>query len=305
MSEDWEFMIVLDACRYDYFEKLYHKYFSGKLEKRISPGYDTISWFKKTFTGYYPDIIYVSSNPFIGSSAKYSGFYAGKHFYRVIDVWWFGWDDKLGTVHPRETTYVALNMLRINKNKRMIVHYIQPHEPYISEPFKQTTLKFRELINHPKSYPFRVMTQVFHKFYKPLKLLIMRALDEQPNLRKNIRRKLLGIIYEHEYFAENFSIDYLRRAYEANLDLVLKYAAILCHVILGKNPHAKIVITSDHGELLGEDNLLGHNYNHPLTRLIPLFRVKKATIPDEILREFFLEELKARLSKVKVKLMRR
>ena len=85
------------------------------------------------------------------------------------------------------------------------------------------------------------------------------------------------------------------------MDLVLKYAAILCCGILRKNPYAKIIITSDHGELLGEDNLLGHDCDHPLTRIIPFFQVEKVAIPSELVKEFFQEELKVRISKIKSK----
>ena len=37
-AEEWDTLIVLDACRYDFFEKVYRDYLSGTLEKRVSPG---------------------------------------------------------------------------------------------------------------------------------------------------------------------------------------------------------------------------------------------------------------------------
>lgn len=35
--------------------------------------------------------------------------------------------------------------------------------------------------------------------------------------------------------------------------------------------NAVVVVTSDHGELLGEDDLFGHNHNHPLLHDVPLW----------------------------------
>ncbi len=65
MNEDWDHLIVLDACRYDYFEKVWQKYLPGKLRKKLSVGSTTVEWRDKTFTDYYGDVVYISSNPYI------------------------------------------------------------------------------------------------------------------------------------------------------------------------------------------------------------------------------------------------
>ena len=44
MEEDWDFLIVLDACRFDYFSEFYGDFFDGKLEKKISAGCSTVEW---------------------------------------------------------------------------------------------------------------------------------------------------------------------------------------------------------------------------------------------------------------------
>ena len=33
-KEDWDYLIILDACRYDDFEELHSKYLEGELEKK-------------------------------------------------------------------------------------------------------------------------------------------------------------------------------------------------------------------------------------------------------------------------------
>ena len=81
MQEDWDYLIILDACRYDYFEKFYGQYLSGKLEKRLSLGSSTREWRDRNFTGKYDDTIYISANPFINSVKAVFGFLGADHFH--------------------------------------------------------------------------------------------------------------------------------------------------------------------------------------------------------------------------------
>lgn len=63
----------------------------------------------------------------------------------------------------------------------------------------------------------------------------------------------------------------LRLAYRSNLRLVLREVKRLIQELDGK-----IVVTSDHGELLGEDGLYAHSrINHPKFREIPWLVVTK------------------------------
>jgi hypothetical protein len=138
MEEDWDTLIILDACRYDFFEKLYKDYLlSGKLEKRISQGSGTVEWLKNNFTGKYA-VTYISANPFVNSYGLSLGrlherckssWKATEHFSRIIDVWDFGWDENLCTVPPTEVNKAYSS----NKDgNRKIIHYLQPHRPYLS-----------------------------------------------------------------------------------------------------------------------------------------------------------------------------
>ena len=67
MDEDWDVIIILDACRYDYFKKTYPKFLKGKLKKVQSIASNTPGWLKKTFKDIYKNIVYVSANPHINS----------------------------------------------------------------------------------------------------------------------------------------------------------------------------------------------------------------------------------------------
>ena len=84
----WKYLIILDACRYDYFEKVYRDYLEeGVLERVFSPASGTLQWLTLTFRGYYRDIVYVSANPYVNSKMEVEDWHgttkfdARKHFY--------------------------------------------------------------------------------------------------------------------------------------------------------------------------------------------------------------------------------
>ena len=96
MDQNWDYLIILDVCRYDYFEKFYGKYLNGKLEKKLSLGSSTREWRNRNFTGKYDDVIYISTNPFINSVRPCAKFDAREHFHKVYDLWLNCWDEKAG-----------------------------------------------------------------------------------------------------------------------------------------------------------------------------------------------------------------
>jgi len=114
MKEDWDNLIILDACRYDLFVKT--NWLEGNLEKKISRGSHTYMFLKENFSGYYPDTVYVSANPFIWDFRN--------SFYQIIYI---------DTVSPKIFSEYVSKMNRIYSNKRLIVHFLQPHHPFIGE----------------------------------------------------------------------------------------------------------------------------------------------------------------------------
>jgi hypothetical protein len=55
-----------------------------------------------------------------------------------------------------------------------------------------------------------------------------------------------------------YGVEGLREAYSENLKIVLEHATTLCVKILQHNPSARIVVTSDHGDFLGENGNFDH-----------------------------------------------
>ena len=247
-DEDWKFLVILDACRYDFFEEVYKEFFNDVvLKKAISPARHTLEWLCKTFDNYYDDTIYISGNPWVNSFVinKKFKFHAKKHFYKIVDVWNFGWDNSLGTIPPREININFTKQLLKNKNKRFILHYNQPHQPYISlGGFSRQTRRFKK---HDPTETFK----------NKVKFLISKTVGDR------ICWELFNILnisfkdYGYMLYKKYGGFDEIRRAYKNDLRIVLEKVKLLTDNIPGS-----WLITADHGELLGEHN--GYDHCHYL-----------------------------------------
>lgn len=132
-NERWDYLIVLDACRFDVFEKVYRDYFSeGKLLKKISLGVETKSWLRRNFQKRNEDIVYISANPFVNKH-RLKDMPWNSTFHEIIEAWKHGWDENLETTLPEAVVEQTLKAQKKYPNKRFISHFIQPHTPYVGE----------------------------------------------------------------------------------------------------------------------------------------------------------------------------
>ena len=287
MKESWNYLLVLDACRYDYFEREYQKFFHGELENRMSLGSATPEWCRNQFKGYFSDVVYVSGNPYINSKTAIAGFNAKKHFYKVIDVWDFGWSEELLTVTPEQVSAATLNSISEFPKKRIIIHYLQPHVPYISPKFK-TDLDGAPVITGWRNnvQKTNLGESKIKKYLKTLTNKILNALLNNAHVifikigleHKYKVRQLLGLppARPMEAMWRTYGVKGLREAYSENLKIVLENATKLCIEILQHDPSAQIVVTSDHGDFLGENGNFDHysGSKHPLLLEVPWLKVK-------------------------------
>lgn len=218
MKEEWDYLLVLDACRYDYFEKIYTKYLQGDLSMKVSRGTSSSEWLNKNFREYYEDTVYVSGNPHC-SDHEIHGFLGTKHFHKIDHVWKYAWSEDLDTVTPEPMVEATLKMKKAYPNKRMIVHFIQPHGPWIGK----TKISVAEMGTDPT-----LKTAIDGKW--TVDTLVWEAVRQG-----------------------KFDVDKLRQAYMDNLELVLEHVQGLVAQLDGK-----IVITADHGEAFGEKFIVDH-----------------------------------------------
>lgn len=135
MNQDWDNLVILDACRYDIFEDVVSPQIDGELQRFKSRGTHTGEFIRQNFKGKeFLDTVYVSSNP---NPSEFNA-----RFYDVISVWDKGWDDDLHTVPPDVMTEVTLEAATDYPNKRILTHYLQPHYPFIGKLGKNFHAKY-------------------------------------------------------------------------------------------------------------------------------------------------------------------
>ncbi len=277
VNEQWDYAIILDACRYDYFETSYHNYISGTLSKKISPGSCTNQWRDVSFPDYYNDIVYITANPQINITDEVYGYKAGDHFYKIHEIWRQHWDANIGTVFPENVTNESIKLIGQETNKRFIIHFIQPHAPYLSLGKDSTGLNNAALFGNNSNQIIGYDYDTKH----PTKEKVLNYLlkfCKQFNLLGNhpewFLRKYLNLPPKApmEIILRNFNKSVLRKVYQENLTLVLEQVKRLLPYLSGQ-----IIVTADHGELLGENNLYSHpdKSDHPILREVPWLEIKK------------------------------
>mgnify|MGYP002277526645 CR=1 FL=1 len=134
-------------------------------------------------------------------------------FYATRNVWQDNWDDEYRTVRPEVVTDAAITAAREFPNKRILVHYLQPHAPYIG-----------------------------------------------PTGAEELPCDYLNFWSSFKSGEIDVELSVARRAYRENLEIVLKDVERLLSEVDGK-----IVLTADHGEMLGERTglLPTKKYGHP------------------------------------------
>lgn len=272
-KEDWDYLIILDACRYDDFEELHTKYLDGELEKKESKGSSTLDWVVNNFNSHQHDISYFSSNPYInsngislketkwGSSCGYD-WTATEHFKEIIDIWDSGWDKELGTVHPKKVNEEVLD--KINEvNYKPIIHYMQPHAPFISNGKSRKLRRIRKGIRNKDSSS---------KLMKKIRSKLETSLEDKEISMKMGMLMNLGVSDLLSYLKNNGAEEKLRKYYRQNLELALEHVSNLIEELEGK-----IIVTSDHGEAFGEQGIWEHHVETYIPALteVPWLEIKK------------------------------
>lgn len=222
-ERDWEVLVVLDACRVDLMEEVADEYpFLGHVDKIKSVGSMSEEWLAKTFSEEYSsevsETIYVTTNAFSGEVLT------PEKFRMVDELWRYCWDDELGTVPPSSVTDRAVSIAREHDPARLIVHYMQPHHPFIG-------------------------SDLFGRF----------GIDQFGEQKE---ATVVDALRNSDISPEEFWI-----AYRDNLRYVLDETSVL----LSNIDADKVVITSDHGDALGEWGIYGHPAGclHPAVTNVP------------------------------------
>lgn len=285
-EEDWDVCIVLDACRFDVFEEMYSDYLEGELEKRKSPGSNTQEWLPKVFGEQY-DWLYVSGNSFINSEdlpikrckgKSNSEWTATEHFSKILDAWDYGWDELLGTVDPASInrTYQRIDTSGFD---RTILHYIQPHAPYtghllgksrrVGQKSAEGQVTKETALNSIRDTVGGIVDSILYRTLGEKSVLYLRKVVSMNHNLTPMAKAVLEL-----------GPDRLPELYRRNLrDALAEVRRLLNQEELeGK----RVVITSDHGEALGQNGNRGHPMGSDLDilREVPWFKVEGTVEPE-------------------------
>lgn len=244
MAEDWDNLVLLDACRYDYFKK--YTSFEGELSRVVSKGRGSWEFIRENYLGrQFHDTVYLTANP-RAERLEQDVFF-------TVETLHDRWDETLGTVPPASVTEAALEAQERFPNKRLIIHYMQPHVPHLG----QTAEKLRAEHQNSESAQTPVI--------------------DGDEIRDN--SKLMFDLYNEGEITQSE----LRQSYIETLEIVESHVKDLVAELKGKT-----VISADHGENLGEMrygmSLTGHGPQSKEIRFVPWMVLpyqERKTISDD------------------------
>ena len=130
-DREWDVLVVLDACRADLLRSVAPDVdFLGSVGTVRSVGSSSSEWLENTFLGH----------PETGHTAMVTGntwterYLDADAFAALDEVWKYAWDEASGTVPARAVTDRAIALARERGPERLVVHYMQPHHPFVPDP---------------------------------------------------------------------------------------------------------------------------------------------------------------------------
>jgi hypothetical protein len=120
MEEEWDNLIILDACRADAFEEMVDVAQFDEYSRTVSLGSHSKEWTRRNFRGKsFGDTVYVSLNP-------HTTLLANNTFHRLVEVW-KDYDTTPNRIDPTVLADAAVETHERHPDKRLIVHFMQPH----------------------------------------------------------------------------------------------------------------------------------------------------------------------------------
>ncbi|MFB6125071.1 MAG: hypothetical protein ABEJ59_03840 [Halanaeroarchaeum sp.] len=137
-GEEWDVLLVLDACRVDLMPEVADEYAflpaPEDLETRWSVASMSSDWLRRTFAAEYESDVaetaYVTGNAFTKDDV-----FAVEPAH-LDEVWTDAWDEDVNTIRPQALTDRAVDTWRDRPGgvESMVVHYMQPHVPFVANP---------------------------------------------------------------------------------------------------------------------------------------------------------------------------
>lgn len=226
-EKNWDTLIILDACRTDAIKKVAPEYdFIESVDSIWSVGSTSKEWYVHTFQSRdVTDVSLVSGNGWIKhlfetepdwkywTATRNSIWHsisaldaplqrplpASEDFYSYVPVVGDHGADLGTTPLPDEITDAAIHEHRTTAPKKMIIHYMQPHEPYVQ---KQNDGKLPDMHAHPLD-SLKAGNASRKEVYSAYLENLREALNSVSKLLKNIDSERVAITADHgELFGE-------------------------------------------------------------------------------------------------------
>jgi hypothetical protein len=264
-ERDWDYLLVLDAARYDVFAEVYAEYFDGTLRKFDSEASATPEWVDTHFEG-FQDVTYFSANPYVNSlplplnetgTVVYETTPA-EHLSRVVDVWDSGWDEGLGTVRPEAVTREFMTE-RDRVDGRTVLHFMQPHAPFLGRGQGRINRSIRNSFRSLKE------TGAAGGLGGLLGDRLSGAVERLEGSETAMKLGMLSNLGARsllEVLTGN-ARETLLAYHEENLRGALDSVAPVARSLDGR-----VVVTSDHGEAFGEEGVWGHHVETHIPELV-------------------------------------
>lgn len=228
---DWGTLVILDACRFDFFAKTVGDYFAGDLRPVDSQAKMTRLWYERHWMGNYPETSLISEHPvpFRTQHPFWKNFGQAILSGKVSDECYLQkFDDGIA---PKwlDPTLAINDLSKAKEENRILLHLDQPHGPFRGEQGREFVKK---LFGEDKSWSYKKV---------------------------------------EEWGGRN-GFEKIERYYEENLRYILDKIQEDFSSLRGK-----VILTSDHAEMIGERGLYRHpgNLNHPSQTIVPWFEVEK------------------------------
>ena len=132
-EDDWDLLVVLDACRADLMERVAPDVaWLPPPARTRSVGSCSSEWLTRTFSAgraaAVAETVLVTGNTWTDRYLDADAFAA------VDEVWKYAWDDTQGTVPARAITDRGIVAARERDPERLVLHYMQPHHPFLPDP---------------------------------------------------------------------------------------------------------------------------------------------------------------------------
>lgn len=221
LNREWDLLIILDTCRVDAIRTVAPEYsFIDSIDQIWSRAGSSPDWIAHTFDRDYEAIIqdtaYLTANPHAETVLDDQKYIPNKHspaatrFYRCGQwnqvtpstlgrferIWKYQSDDKTGGLGehtpPRVITDRGIDVMRNHNFDNVILHYMQPHYPYISNAIEEG----RELRTYERN-PRQLKKVGKQKVYQAYLDDLRYVLDDIELLITNVNAENVVISADH------------------------------------------------------------------------------------------------------------